>query len=135
MSFIADFHIHSRYSRATSKNLCFETLYQYAKLRGVSLIGTGDFTHPAWLAEIKEKLVPDDKGLFKLKDENIPSLDVKLPSSDSGPIRFMITGEITQDLQTSLIILVIYVLMAVLYLVLIQEIYLKFYWRPLKMLS
>ena len=95
MSFIADFHIHSRYSRATSKNLCFETLYQYAKLRGVSVVGTGDFTHPAWLAEIKEKLIPDGKGLFKLKDGNIPSLDVKLPPSDSGPIRFMITVEIS----------------------------------------
>ncbi len=95
MSFIADFHIHSRYSRATSRSLCFETLYQWAKLKGVSLIGTGDFTHPAWLAEIKEKLVPDDKGLFKLNDKNIPSLDVKLPSQDLHPIRFMLTCEIS----------------------------------------
>jgi len=95
MSFIADLHIHSRYSRATSKSLSFETLYQWAKLKGVSLVGTGDFTHPAWLKEIKEKLVPDGKGLFKLKDENIPSLDIKLPSQNLGPIRFMITGEIS----------------------------------------
>lgn len=95
MSFIADFHIHSPYSRATSKNLCFETLYQWATLKGVSLIGTGDFTHPAWLAEIKEKLVPDDKGLFKLKDENIPFLNIKLPRQDLTPIRFMITCEIS----------------------------------------
>jgi len=95
MFFVADFHIHSRYSRATSKNLCFETIYQWAKLKGVSLIGTGDFTHPAWLAEIKEKLTPDGKGLFKLKDENIPSLNIKLPSQNLSPIRFMITCEIS----------------------------------------
>ena len=95
MSFIADFHIHSRYSRATSKDLCFETLYQWAKLRGVSLVGTGDFTHPAWFAEIKEKLVPDGKGLFKLKDENIPSLGIKLPFQDLHPIRFMLTVEVS----------------------------------------
>jgi uncharacterized protein (TIGR00375 family) len=95
MSFIADFHIHSRYSRATSKNLCLEVLYQWAKLKGVSLIGTGDFTHPSWLKEIEEKLVPDGKGLFKFKDENIPSLDIKLPSQDSSPIRFMLTCEIS----------------------------------------
>jgi len=95
MSFIADFHIHSSYSRATSKSLCFETLYQWASLKGVSLIGTGDFTHPAWLAEIKEKLIPDGKGLFKLKDENIPSLNIKLPCEDLTPIRFMLTCEIS----------------------------------------
>jgi len=95
MSFIADLHIHSRYSRATSKNLCLETLYQWAKLKGISIVGTGDFTHPAWLAEIKEKLTLDGKGLFKLKNENIPSINIKLPSQDFGPIRFMITCEIS----------------------------------------
>lgn len=95
MSFIADFHIHSSYSRATSKSLCFETLYQWASLKGVSLVGTGDFTHPAWLAEIKEKLIPDGKGLFKLKGENIPSLNIKLPGEDLTSIRFMLTCEIS----------------------------------------
>jgi len=95
MSFLADFHIHSPYSRATSKNLCFEALYQWASLKGVSLIGTGDFTHPAWLAEIKEKLIPDDKGLLKLKDENTAFLNTKLPCEDLTPIRFVITGEIS----------------------------------------
>ena len=95
MSFIADFHIHSPYSRATSKDLCFETLYQSASLKGVSLIGTGDFTHPARLVEIKEKLIPDGKGLFKLRDENIPSLNIKLPCENLTPIRFIITCEIS----------------------------------------
>jgi uncharacterized protein (TIGR00375 family) len=95
MSFIADFHIHSPYSRATSKDLCFETLYQWATLKGVSLICTGDFTHPAWLVEIKEKLIPDGKGLFKLRDENIPSLNIKLPGDNLTPIRFIITCEIS----------------------------------------
>jgi len=95
MFFTADFHIHSPYSRATSKSLSFETLYQWARLKGVSLIGTGDFTHPAWLAQIKEKLVPDGKGLFKLKNENIPSLNIKLPSHDLDLTRFIITCEIS----------------------------------------
>ena len=60
MRYIADLHVHSHYSRATSKNLNLESLYQWAKIKGINVVGTGDFTHPEWFAELKEKLQPDD---------------------------------------------------------------------------
>ncbi|MBU4304699.1 MAG: endonuclease Q family protein [Candidatus Omnitrophica bacterium] len=64
MKFIADFHIHSKYSRATSKNMDVENLARWAKIKGISLMGTGDFTHPVWLSELKSFLEPADNGLF-----------------------------------------------------------------------
>ena len=67
MYYTADLHIHSHYAEATSPNLNLETLYQWAKIKGVNVIGTGDFTHPAWMAELKEKLRPDGNGFFILK--------------------------------------------------------------------
>lgn len=68
---IADLHIHSRYSRATSKNLNIENLEKWAKIKGVNLLGTGDFTHPAWLKEIKEKLNNKGDGILFTKN-NFP---------------------------------------------------------------
>ena len=62
--FIADFHIHSKYSRATSKDMDIEHLAQWAKLKGIKLLGTGDWTHHLWLEELKGKLEPLDNGLF-----------------------------------------------------------------------
>lgn len=67
--FIADLHIHSKYSRATSGKLDLEHLYVWAQKKGLDLIGTGDFTYPQWFAELEEKLVPEGNGLYKLKDE------------------------------------------------------------------
>ena len=67
--FIADFHIHSKYSRATSRQCVPEYLDLWARRKGLSLIGTGDFTHPAWREELKEKLEPAEEGLFQLKKE------------------------------------------------------------------
>lgn len=69
MKFIADFHIHSKYSRATSKNMVLEELDRWADDKGILVMGTGDFTHPQWFAEIKEKLSPAEPGLYKLKKE------------------------------------------------------------------
>lgn len=66
--FIADFHIHSKYSRATSKDMDIENLSKWAKTKGMSLLGTGDFTHPDWLNELKLKLEPAEGGLFKHND-------------------------------------------------------------------
>ncbi|MFH0763404.1 MAG: endonuclease Q family protein [Candidatus Omnitrophota bacterium] len=63
MPFIADFHIHSKYSRATSKNMDLENLTKWAKIKGISMMGTGDFTHPVWLSELKSKLEPAGRGL------------------------------------------------------------------------
>src|SRR3989338_9069012 len=67
MRVISDFHIHSRYSRACSRDLVPENLDKWARVKGVNLLGTGDFTHPAWLAELKNKLEPAEEGLYRLK--------------------------------------------------------------------
>jgi len=65
--FIADFHIHSKFSRATSKDMEVETLGRWAKKKGIALLGTGDFTHPTYFAELRSKLEPQGNGLFKLR--------------------------------------------------------------------
>ena len=66
-SFIADVHVHSKYSMDTSPLMDLEGIYAGAQIKGISVIGTGDFTHPAWFAEIQKKLEPAEEGLFKLK--------------------------------------------------------------------
>ena len=67
MKFIADLHIHSKYSRATSKNMNLEELDRWADDKGILVMATGDFTHPEWFKEIKTKLEPAEPGLLKLK--------------------------------------------------------------------
>jgi len=67
MRFIADFHIHSKFSRATSRDMEVETLARWARKKGIALLGTGDFTHPTYFAELRSKLVPLGNGLLKLK--------------------------------------------------------------------
>lgn len=64
MSFIADFHIHSKYSRATAKDMDLAALVKWAKIKGISMLGTGDFTHPMWLAELKSKLKEERPGVY-----------------------------------------------------------------------
>ena len=67
MRVIADLHIHSRYSRATSQRMCVEEIARFAKIKGLNLVGTGDFTHPKWLKELQETLVQEsDTGLYKV---------------------------------------------------------------------
>ena len=92
MNYIADLHIHSRYSRATSKEGTPEHLDLWARKKGISIVGTGDFTHPAWREEMEEKLTPAEDGLYKLKEEYILKetghLDMEAP-------RFVISGEIS----------------------------------------
>lgn len=61
---IADLHIHSRYSRATSKNINIENLVKYARIKGLGMLGTGDFTHPLWLSELKNKLEGNNEGIY-----------------------------------------------------------------------
>ncbi len=68
MSFVADFHIHSKYSRATSKSMDIPHLAQMAKLKGINLVSTGDFTHPLWLKELKASLVPEEDGLYRFDE-------------------------------------------------------------------
>lgn len=67
MKFVADLHVHSKYSRATSKEMNLESLDKWAKIKGIKVLATGDFTHPAWFQEIKTKLEEAEPGLYKLK--------------------------------------------------------------------
>jgi uncharacterized protein (TIGR00375 family) len=78
----ADLHIHSRFSRACSKNITIENLVKWARVKGLNLLGTGDFTHPVWIEEVKEKLKDNGKGFYYFEDEK-------------GSFPFLITGEIS----------------------------------------
>lgn len=82
MKIVADFHLHSKYSRATSPSMNLESLDRWAKIKGIKVLGTGDFTHPLWFKSLKENLEPVEPGLYKLKKSN------------SG-VRFILTAEIS----------------------------------------
>ena len=94
MRFIADFHIHSHYSIATSSSLTPENLDLWARRKGIQLIGTGDVFHPGWYEDLKGSLVPAEDGLFRLKDEYRIKKDDLLPSGPQ-PVRFILSGEIS----------------------------------------
>jgi DNA helicase-2/ATP-dependent DNA helicase PcrA len=95
MFFYADLHIHSKYSRATSRDADLEHLALWAKRKGITVVGTGDFTHPAWFEEIRSKLVPAEPGLFRLRPEIEREVERKLPPSCHGPVRFLLEVEIS----------------------------------------
>ncbi len=95
MKFIADFHIHSKHSRATSRKLDLEHLYIAAQMKGITVIGTGDFTHPLWWEELCTKLVPAEEGLFTLDPQIARSCDEQVPTACRGPVRFMLVTEIS----------------------------------------
>ncbi|MBR9981088.1 MAG: UvrD-helicase domain-containing protein [Desulfatitalea sp.] len=95
MHILADFHVHSKYSRATARNLDLENLYIAAQIKGIDVVATGDFTHPAWWAEIKAKLVPAEEGLFALTPEIARACDEKVPPSCHRPVRFILVTEIS----------------------------------------
>ncbi|MCP4683150.1 MAG: UvrD-helicase domain-containing protein, partial [Desulfobacterales bacterium] len=95
MKFIADLHIHSHFSRATSKTLDPEHLSLWAQKKGISLIGTGDFTHPGWISELQDKLVKADNGIYKLKPALQKTVDSQVPPSCLRPTRFLLSGEIS----------------------------------------
>ena len=87
---IADLHIHSKYSRATSKEGIPEYLDLWADRKGIGLLGTGDFTHPAWRERLKETLTPAEEGLYVLKQ------DLRAPGKRFGEApRFVVSGEIS----------------------------------------
>ena len=81
MRIIADFHIHSKYSRATSKDMDLEHLDKWAKIKGINVLGAGDFTHPEWFLNLKKNLIPTEQGLYKLKS--------------CGETSFILTAEIS----------------------------------------
>ena len=95
MEFVADLHIHSHFSRATSRELDLEHLWIWAQLKGVTVVGTGDFTHPGWFAELESKLVPAEEGLFALKPELERALAEQIPLSCRAPVRFLLSAEIS----------------------------------------
>ena len=101
MKFIADLHIHSKYSRATSRDMDVDHLNKWAKIKGIKVLGTGDFTHHLWLKELKEKLEPAEPGLFRIKKR----IDTSLKKNDWLPnngqekedqaTRFLLSSEIS----------------------------------------
>lgn len=92
MKMIADLHIHSRFSMATSKEGTPENLDFWARKKGISLIGTGDFTHPVWREELKERLVSEGNGLYHLRDAYVKEESRKFPGEGT---RFIVSGEIS----------------------------------------
>ncbi|MGD2080111.1 MAG: endonuclease Q family protein [Nitrospirota bacterium] len=92
MELIADLHVHSRYSRATSPEMSPEGLWRWSQLKGISVVGTGDFTHPAWIGELREKLVPAGNGLFTLRE---PGGAGEVPASCASEVFFCLQAEIS----------------------------------------
>ncbi|MGV9771481.1 endonuclease Q family protein [Streptosporangium sp. NPDC003464] len=96
MRFHADLHIHSKYSRACSGDSDLEHLTWWARRKGVTLMGTGDFTHPLWSEQLRDKLVPAEPGLFRLREDLDRDILRTLPSGlASGQVRFMLSVEIS----------------------------------------
>ncbi len=95
MNYIADLHIHSSYSRATSRDSTLAGLFAWARIKGIQVVGTGDFTHPGWFRTLREELEPAEPGLFRLKDE--ARVPVALPgvSTVPSPVRFLLSAEIS----------------------------------------
>ena len=114
MRIIADLHLHSKYSRATSADMDVDTLAKWGKIKGINLIGTGDFTHPAYFHELKTKLEPTGAGLFKIKDVSsdvhfMLSVEISNVYSQAGKLRkihtilfsptFEIAGQVNHKLS------------------------------------
>jgi len=94
MKFLADFHIHSHFSLATAKNTDVVNLNIAARKKGITVLGTGDFTHPAWLGELNNKLVQAEDGLFKPNKDISGKTDKFIPESCRGITRFILTSEV-----------------------------------------
>ena len=101
MELTCDLHIHSHFSRATSRDLDLPHLYQWAQRKGIDIIGTGDFTHPGWRAELRDQLVPsrvsgtEEPGFFELRPDLQKALDAEVPRACRRPVRFVLTAEVS----------------------------------------
>ncbi|WP_433345756.1 UvrD-helicase domain-containing protein [Micromonospora sp. CA-111912] len=98
--FVADLHIHSKYSRACSRDLTLPNLGWWARRKGISVLGTGDFTHPAWYDHLRETLHPAEPGLYRLSPEAEQDIARRLPprlasEAEADPVRFMLSVEIS----------------------------------------
>ena len=95
MPFVADLHIHSYLSRATSRALDLEHIHAWAQRKGIAVVATGDFTHPRWFAELREKLVPAGGGLFRLRDDLAAAVDETVAAASRAPVRFILSVEVS----------------------------------------
>ncbi len=97
MKFVADLHIHSKFSRATSRDMVLDSLAPWAKVKGISLLATGDFTHPEWLFLMKEKLEPMSNGFFRLKNgtTSLDGLPFKGLPVLSREVAFILSSELS----------------------------------------
>ncbi len=95
MPFVADLHIHSYLSRATSRALDLEHIHAWAQRKGIAVVATGDFTHPRWFAELRDKLVPAGGGLYRLRDDLAAVVDQGVQAAARAPVRFLLSVEIS----------------------------------------
>ncbi|WBB78362.1 UvrD-helicase domain-containing protein [Micromonospora sp. WMMD882] len=98
--FVADLHIHSKYSRACSRDLTLPNLGWWARRKGIGVLGTGDFTHPAWYDHLRETLRPAEPGLYRLSPEAERDIARRLPSrladaAEADPVRYLLSVEIS----------------------------------------
>src|SRR5512137_1158851 len=93
MRYYADLHIHSRYSRATSRDMSPESLWRWAQIKGITVIGTGDITHPLWFKELDEKIEPAGNGLYALRKAYM--IDTDIPMSCRADVFFVPSAEIS----------------------------------------
>src|SRR3990167_5039029 len=93
--FIADFDIHSKYSHATSKFMDLQALAHWGQLKGIGVMGTGDFTHPIWQQELRDQLQEVEPGLFELKPEFAKLVDAKVYPTCKNWLRFLLSSEIS----------------------------------------
>ncbi len=94
MNYLADLHIHSPFSRATSPLSNLVGLHAWAQVKGINVIGTGDFTHPGWFSQLQDKLVEAEDGFYRLADDNVP-LAMEGVQPEPVPVRFCLTAEIS----------------------------------------
>ncbi len=93
---IVDLHIHSRFAYATSPRITLPQIHKWAKIKGINVVSTADFTHPTWFNEIQKHLEPAEQGLFKLKEKYKKEIEKELPDSvKKNSCRFMLTTEIS----------------------------------------
>ena len=95
MQFVIDVHLHSRFARATSRELNPSNLHKWSALKGVDVVGTGDYTHPEWFAELSEQLEPTEEGLYQLEPGRRAAVEQELPERCRRAVRFMLSVEIS----------------------------------------
>ena len=95
MRYYADLHVHSKFSRACSRDCDLVHLAWWARRKGITVLGTGDVTHPAWAEELRTSLIPAEDGLFRLRDDLDQQVLRTLPPTCHGPVRFQLEVEIS----------------------------------------